>query len=201
LGAGVLKGDNSNTVVDVWGTARHGGEGNLLLTEGVTGNLRLVVGAMTVSRQFTCVHDCALSDLALITTLANTAKGKEATGQVHLFKFDIFQGETVYVAGFGQKVNIGDNTSAIVDCIVSKEMAGKALEDNPAELTGWSCSRFFILSRDVDYGFSGGPIFDHNGYLLGMLVASVAAPGCFSMALRATYIADAVSLKFNMHSW
>lgn len=171
----------------LWISARHAGKGSAL-TSGTEASLHFP-SATQVRIPAMCVFDCEASDIALLTTdtvPANMKFHQFASHNLH---------EKVYAAGFGDASDIGDGTPTIATGTVVRCKTDKKMKFH-AEGANFRCNRFFFVEMVADYGFSGGPVYNSFGYVLGMLCAGDESGLPLTFVLSASHLEDAIQDVF-----
>ncbi len=138
-----------------------------------------------------CVFDCVESDISFLTTeIVPTGTITHHFGNAHLH-------ERVFAAGFGITSDIGDGTPTIAEGMVCREKADRAMKLH-AEEAGYRCNRFFMVQMVADLGFSGGPVYNSFGQVLGMLCAGEMNGLPLTYVLKASHLEDNLQDVFNM---
>lgn len=186
VGLGRKKTDSKGVPKPLWVTARHGG-----MVEGVVGELHLNNKGPI---NFTCVWDDPLCDLAVLAS--------EDIASVTLASLDfstqIRQAQSVVIAGFGDWLAAGEplhpSTKTVHIALVSATQVLNS--EDSGEDVEWTCGRFFVVDSSVDYGYSGSPVFNKLGQVVGMLCSSQAAPDDVSNCLRAGTLDEQLKKEF-----
>lgn len=102
--------------------------------------------------------------------------------------------EKVVIAGFGASMHANE-TPCLVGCNISNIDAGPNISQLRPEFhddfTRWRTSRFFLLDKTTDFGFSGAPVVDFSARrVVGMLCASEYVN--VSWALKSDFIKEAL---------
>lgn len=170
----------SNEKKPMWVTALHCG-----LKLGMTVRIK-----KNVDLGGTVIYACEQSDVAIIATsvvpLCDPLKLQSRRYEL----------ENVVLAGYGDCMNGGDDKPALLTCHISKVDAGPATaglrQHQPDDkYSRWRTSRFFLLDKTTDFGFSGAPVVDSFGDAIGMLCASEFVD--VSWALKSDFIVEALA--------
>lgn len=164
----------------MWISARHAGNGQALIA-GTTASL--YISALQANLAAVCVFDCIESDIAFLTTdevPAGVVAHNFGTAQLHQY---------VFAAGFGTASDIRDGNPTICEGMVCREKADKAMKIDAAG-EGYRCNRFFMVQMVADHGFSGGPVYDSFGYVLGMLCAGDVNGLPLTYVLKSSHLED-----------
>eukprot|EP00981_Chlorochromonas_danica_P004614 scaffold918_cov168-Ochromonas_danica.AAC.7 len=188
-GRGTLKLKNDDhSVKRVWISARHAGDGQPLKA-GTTASLYMSASQANVPA--VCVFDCIESDIAFLVSDVvpfNVIAHNFGTAHLH---------EHVFAAGFGTASDIGDGNPTICEGMVCREKADKAMKFD-AEGVEYRCNRFFMVQMVADHGFSGGPVYNSFGYVLGMLCAGEMNGLPITYVLKASHLEDNLQDVFDM---
>ena len=96
----------------------------------------------------------------------------------------------------GYSMHGGDDKPALLSCHIAKveaesTVAGLLRHHQPDDkYAKWRTRRFFLLDKTTDFGFSGAPVVDSFGDVIGMFCASERVS--VSWALKSDFIDDAL---------
>mmetsp|Transcript_28152 Transcript_28152/g.40079 ORF Transcript_28152/g.40079 Transcript_28152/m.40079 type:complete len:350 (-) Transcript_28152:147-1196(-) len=164
-----------------WVSCNHG-KTNAGVTTGATGT---ILFEKEVRDAVVVYHDPSL-DLILLST-------KFKPRHIRTIDYDqiVFSSKLVYVCGFGSDTGTDSSKSSVLTCHIAHEEAGK--RDEPAlHHPRWRSPSFFLVDTTADFGFSGGPVLNDKGELVGMLCES--AYEATSWCLRSTFIMSAIAI-------
>lgn len=175
VGIGRLKDSNVDDMEprSVWITCKHGAgddDGELNIHDLVS----IRISSSKTLLDAKCVYVDELSDMAIILAPVVPSLTSE---DALVFGKSPAVCESVYVAGYGVTV-FGSEDPAVLCCLVAHEEAGPKFtkKHDKVVLTDtfhrWRSNRFFLVDRVVDFGFSGAPVINARGQVVGMLCAS-----------------------------
>jgi hypothetical protein len=181
VGYGFLKNSSDQTAHALWITARHKTNGHLPLTVGTKGYVRLSTTSASIN--VTCIYDCVVNDVAVFAS-ANAPKDIVAHRFLHVLLM-----EHVVIAALGS-----DGATKVVGATVIEERASKFNEDE-SEIR---CNRYFVLQHKADNDFTGAPIVNSMGYVVGMVSYSDIDGKALSYCLDSIFLVDMFEQLFSM---
>ena len=177
----------------IWVTALHLGL-ELGMLVGITKSEKTTIDG-------TVIYTNTQSDIAIVETISSP------NCDPLCFQSSRFASEKVIIAGFGDTMHGQDITPALVSCIIAKVEAGpkpdpKSFQNvsgsssnqlapggsSSDQFQQWRTHRFFLLDKTTDFGFSGAPVVDDSGCVVGMLCASEYVN--VSWALKSDFIVE-----------
>lgn len=176
---GEWKVKSTSEVKAIWVTALHGGLGMDMTVQIHKSVTHVYMGQV--------IHVNETSDVAIV---AATYVPDCEPLLIHSSRHAM---EKVVIAGFGTSMHAND-TACLVGCNISNVDAGNNISQLKPEFgddfARWRTSRFFLLDKTTDFGFSGAPVVDCSARVVGMLCASEYVS--VSWALKSDFIKDAL---------